>query len=125
MKNTPFLTIIPQPILLLITDPKQPQSELRPVIVPYILINKNPVKRNNVADVLRILYRSAISNSPNAISTTGKNEINGMIKFKGNRPRSSIIFTAFEGSIIFVIPEKINTIPRIILTTLTLFTNSP
>jgi len=33
--------------------------------------------------------------------------------------------TALEGSIIFVIPEKINTIPSRILTTLTLFTNSP
>jgi len=29
-----FLTIIPHPILLFITDPKHPQSELKPIIVP-------------------------------------------------------------------------------------------
>jgi len=90
-----------------------------------MLIRKNPENRTSAEIHASFGYIPEINSTPIKISKTGRIETIIKINDSGTTLNSSIRSTALEGSIIFVIPEKINTIPRIILTTLTLFTNSP
>jgi len=90
-----------------------------------MLIRKNPENKTNEEIAANFGYIPETNSTPIKIFKTGRIETIIRITASGIILNSSIRFTALEGSIILATPEKINTNPRTILTTLTLFTNSP
>lgn len=115
--NRKLRSTIFQPIRLSKSAPKQPQSELKPYSVTYILKVRNPAnnpRHSNRLTFSRYRITRAIAR---AISTTGSTETTGIIIQSGKWGVCPSISIIGPGSITFPIPDTTRTKAMIYLAT--------